>query len=143
MYSLRSSFEKSGRKFLRVEGAQILDGFTDADPFHWHGELALDADDYAAFGGAVELGEDHARDWCGLGEELGLADGILAGGRIENQQGLVRGLGDLAADDAVDLLQFLHEVGFRLQTAGRIDDENIDVAGLGCLDGIKGYGSRV
>ena len=56
MYSLRSSFEKRGREFLRVEGAQILNSLANPDPFHWHGELALDADDYAAFGGTVELG---------------------------------------------------------------------------------------
>ena len=84
MYSLRSSFEKRGREFLRVEGAQILNSLANPDPFHWHGELALDADDYAAFGGTVELGEHHTGNWCGLGEELRLADSILAGGRIKD-----------------------------------------------------------
>ena len=50
---------------------------------------------------------------------------------------------DLAADDAVDLLELLHEVRLRLQTARRVDDQHVYLARDGCLDGIEGDGRRV
>ena len=128
---------------LGVEGAQVLDALADADPLDRHGELALDADDDAALGRAVELRQHDACDRRSLGEELGLADGVLPRRRVEHEQRLVRRARDLAADDAVNLLELLHEVGLRLQAACCVDDQHVDLARDGCLDGVEGDSRRV
>ena len=55
----------------------------------------------------------------------------------------MRGTGDFTADDAVDFLELLHEVRLRLQAAGRVDNQHVDLARHGGFDGVKGHGSRI
>src|SRR4051812_13496308 len=45
-----------------VEGFDVFGFFAEADEFHRNIQLFADGDDHAAFGGAVELGEDDAGD---------------------------------------------------------------------------------
>jgi len=77
-----------------VEGEDVFHLFTYADVEHWQAEFAGDGDDDAAFGGAVQLGEDDAGDVGGFGEEAGLLEAVLAGGGVHDEEGLVRGAGD-------------------------------------------------
>ena len=72
----------------------------------------------------------------GLGEGLGLADAVLAGGGVEHQQHFVRGVGNELADHAVDLGQLLHQVRLVVQPAGRVDD-----ADVGLLLDRRGHGA--
>ena len=66
-------------------------------------ELAGDRQRDAALRGAVELRQHDAVDRHRLGEELGLAQAVLAGRRVDGQQRLVRRALDLLGDDAADL----------------------------------------
>ena len=56
----------------------MVDAFADADVFDRNLELVGDANDHAAFGGAVELGQRESIDLGGGGELLCLFDGVLA-----------------------------------------------------------------
>ena len=74
---------------------------------------------------------------------LGLADAVLARRGVEHQNHFVRGLGDLLAQDAVDLGKLLHQVLLGLQPAGRVDDADVgaDLHGLG--DGAMRHAGRI
>ena len=76
-------------------------------------------------------------------EHLGLGDGVLAGGGVEDQQHLVRRPSMLLADHAVDLLQLAHQVGLRVQPAGGVHDQHVEAAGLGLFAGVVGHAGRV
>ena len=89
----------------------------------------------AAFGRAVELGQHDAGALHRIGKVLRLADAVLARRGVEHQQHLVRRVGNLLADHAVNLGQLLHQVLLRLQSAGRVDDADVGPA----LDG-RGHG---
>src|SRR6478672_743561 len=67
---------------LGVEGREVVGTLTETDELDGDAELALDRDDDAALGRAVELGQDDARDVDGLGEHLGLLEAVLAGGGV-------------------------------------------------------------
>src|SRR6266850_3688027 len=69
-----------------IEGFDVLRFFAEANEFDRDIELLADGDDHAAFGGAIQLGEDDAGDVDGLADHLGLLDGVLAAGGIEHEQ---------------------------------------------------------
>src|SRR5215213_2763027 len=84
---------------IGVERLEVVDGLADADELDGEVDRLADGDDDAPFGGSVELGEDHPRAADRLGEDLGLADRVLAVGGVEHEQDLVRGPGELALED--------------------------------------------
>ena len=53
------------------------------------------------------------------------------------------GAGDAFFDDAADLGKFAHEIVLRVQAAGGVDDEDVDVAADGGIAGIEGDGGGV
>ena len=57
---------------LGVEGNEVVDLFAGADKTDGEAEFARDGDDDAAFGGAIELGENDAGDADAGGELAGL-----------------------------------------------------------------------
>ena len=77
------------------------------------------------FAEPVELGENHAGQRHRLPEQARLAEPVLAGRRIEHQQGLVRGIRVRLPDDRVDLAQLFHEIVLGLQAARRVDQHHI------------------
>ena len=92
--------EEGFDEIFGVEGFDVFGFFAEADEFDGQIELVADGDDDAALGGAVEFGEEDAGDVDGLEEFLGLADGVLAGGGVEDEEDFVRGAGDAFFDDA-------------------------------------------
>jgi len=130
-------------KLLGVEGLQVVRLFAEADELDGQAELLLDGDDHAAFAGAVELGHDEAGERDGLVEFARLVQRIHAGAAIEYQQHFVRRAGQLLADDAVELVQLLHEVVLGVQAAGGVDEQVIRMAGLRGGDGIVRHGGGI
>ena len=81
--------------------------------------------------------------WTALWNILGLADGVLAGGGVEDEQHFVRGAGHALLDDAADLGQLAHQVVLGVQAAGGVDDQDVDVARDGGIAGVEGDGGGV
>ena len=113
----------------------------EADELHRHAELALHRDDDAALGRAVELGEHDAGDVDRLAEDLGLAQAVLAGGGVEDQQHLVDRR--LLLDDALDLAELVHEADLVVQAARGVDEHDIGLHLGPGLDGVEGHRGRV
>jgi hypothetical protein len=67
---------------------------------------------------------------------IGLGDGVLPGGGVEHEEHLVGRAGDLLRGDVADLGELLHQVLFGLETAGRVDDEDVGLAGDGGVGGV-------
>ena len=84
-----SAAEDGVHERRRVERRQVVRALAEPDQLHRDAELALHGDHDAALGGAVELGEHDAGDAGGLSEEAGLLEAILAGGGVDDEQGLV------------------------------------------------------
>src|SRR5579862_7162927 len=79
---------------LGVEGNEVVDFFAGADEANREIEFAGDGDDDSAFGGAVELGEHDAGD-AGMAPEFArLIEAILARGRVEHEEHVVRRAGN-------------------------------------------------
>ncbi len=79
----RDSCGKQGlHETIGIERLQILDIFSDTDIFDRYAEFFLNADDDAAFGCAVEFGQDDPVDIGGLLEHPCLLQSVLSRGRI-------------------------------------------------------------
>ena len=130
-------------KGIGVKRLKVVQGFADADEFDGQIHRLADGDDNASFRGAVELGQDHAGAADALGEDLGLADRVLAVGGVDDQQDFVGRTGDQPLDHVADLFQLAHQVRLGMQAPGGVDDQDVDVAGQGALAGVVGHAGRV
>ena len=70
---------------LSVERNEIVDLFAGPDETDGEAEFAGDGDDDAAFGSAIELGENNSGDADAGGELAGLGESVLSGGGVENE----------------------------------------------------------
>ena len=98
----------------------------------------MDSDGDAPFGGAIEFGEDDAGDRGELMEGLRLVEGVLSDGGIEDEERFMRRVGDLFLADAAHFGKLVHQIGFSLQAAGCIDEDDVDAARFGCGEGVEG-----
>src|SRR5699024_10306942 len=94
-------------------------------------------DDYAAFGGTVQLGEDDPGAAGSLLELLSLDEAVLTGSSIQNQQGLHRRLLQLPVDDLSERMELRHEVCLVMEPSGGIADHHVHSPSLDGLDKIK------
>ena len=131
------------RELLRVEGLQIVRLFTKADEFDGQAEFFLDRHDHAAFARAVELGHDQAGERDGLVEFARLIQRVHAGAAVEHEQHFVRRARELLADDAMQLVQFLHEIVLGVQAAGGVYEKVIRLARQRGGDGVVRHGRGV
>src|SRR4029450_11088652 len=92
-----------------VKGGEVVGALAEADQLDGDAEVALDGDDDAALGGAVELGQDDPGDADGVGELAGLGEAVLAGGGVQDQQDLAD-LAALALQDAAEPAALLPRV---------------------------------
>src|SRR6202050_5693167 len=114
---------------LGIEWDQVVDFFACADEADRQIQFAGDGYDDAAFGGAVEFGEHDAGDSGMAPEFAGLVEAVLSGGGVEDKQHVVRGAGDYLGGGALYLVELRHKVGFGVQAAGSVHDDDIGVAG--------------
>src|SRR5260370_3684595 len=85
-YSNNALIEEGVDEGAAVEGDDVFEFFADAGVDDREFEFGGDGEDYAAFGGAVEFGEDDAGDVGGFGEEAGFVEGgscLLRGPLVE------------------------------------------------------------
>ena len=141
--SSKSFLKQSSDKLAGVEGLQIFHIFTDADVLYRNAELFLNADDHAAFGRAVELGQNNAADVGRLLENARLLKTILAGGRVEDQKRLMGRVGLLAGDDTANFFEFFDQVCLGVETAGGVNQKNVYAAAFCCLHAIENDRGRV
>ena len=83
-----------------------------------------------------------AGDVDGRGELLGLAHAVLAGGRVDREQRLVRRAGQLALEHAAHLLELGHQVGLGVQAPGGVEQHDARAGLLGLLDRVPGDRAR-
>ena len=76
-------------------------------------------------------------------ERLRLGQAVLAGGRVEDEEGLHAGARDPLVDDAADLGQLVHEVRLGVEAAGGVGDQDVGVAGDGGVEGVEHHRGRV
>ena len=120
------------------EASDVVNLLAHTDKLHRPAHLLANRHDDAPFGGTVEFGEDDPSAVDGLGELTGLADPVLAGGGVEDEEDFVGRCGDQLADGRLDFGQFGHQVLLRLQPTGRIDNADVSVELTGPLDGSIG-----
>ncbi len=127
----------------RLEQGEVFGLLADADVLDRQANLLANRHDHAAAGRAVELGQNQPGALHRVGEMPGLADAVLAGRGVEHQKHLVRRLGNLLAQHAMDFRELLHQIVLRLQPPGRIDDAYVGADFHGAGDGAMGHGGRI
>ena len=127
--SPRSLLEQRRDERLRVERQQVLRLLPHPDEPDRDAELLLDREHDAALRGRVELGQDDARQADRVVERLRLGEAVLAGGGVEDEEGLDTAPGQPLVDDAADLGQLVHEVRLGVEAAGGVGDHDVGVAG--------------
>ena len=135
--------EKAVYEFVLIEDQQVFDFFPYADEFNGYFKLIGDRQDYAAFCRAVQFGNGQG-GYIGSSDELpGLLQSVLPGGTIQDQLYLMGCVGHYFFNDPADLPQFLHQVGFVVQTACRIDDHDIRSSCDPALNGIECHSAGI
>lgn len=127
----------------RVKGLEVVDLLADADQLDGDAQGVLDVKDDAAFGGAVQFGQDQTGDIGCLVEGFSLRDSVLAGAGVQDQECFVWRFGNDFPGCADDLGQFLHEVGLGMLAAGRIDQHDVYVFGQGGPDAVIDHGGGI
>ena len=130
-------------EFARRERGDIVLALADADKPDGQAELGGDGDGRASLGRPVDLGQEDPRQAGEFKELAGLDEGVLADRRVEDEQGFQAGLGQLADDDPLDLLELGHEVRVRVDAARRVDEEDLALLGLERLGGVEDDGRGV
>src|SRR6185503_3107449 len=142
-----SPFQYITRKRRGLKHFDIVNALARANQLHRQTKLLLEGDDNAAFGAAVELREDQSSELKRFAEGARLRDRVLADGRVENQQRLMRRALDFAGDDTLDFLDLQHQVGLRVEPAGTVDNDDVGVARARGLDRVErdrcGIGARL
>ena len=72
-----------------------------------------------------------------------LAQAVLPGGRVEDEQRLVRGAGQLLLDHPAHLLELAHQVDLGVQAPGGVDDDDVGAARARRGDAVVDDGGRV
>src|SRR6267143_3254025 len=112
----RLPFEERDDELVRVELLEVRHLLAHAHVPDRDLERVADADDHAALGRPVQLGEDESGDAERLVELPRLLDRVLAGGRVDDQQHLVRRALLRLGESALQTLQLLHEICLGVQT---------------------------
>src|SRR3979490_1573888 len=68
---------------------------------------------------------------------------VLACGGVRDEEGLVRGAGDEFCCGAAHLVQLFHEVGFGVEAAGGVDNQDLGASGFGGGAGVVECGAGV
>jgi hypothetical protein len=106
-------------------------------------QFAIDADQRAAAAGAVELGDDEARQVERLVEHPRLLDGVRAERAVEHEPAVARRGRVVLLQDAPDFFQLLHQVVLGMQAARRVEDDEVLPALRGGLPGVEGDGGGI
>ena len=85
----RRALKQGLDEFVGVEFFQIVDSFPHADVSDRNLELFRDPDDDPPFCRSIQFGEGDSGHADRFVKELGLGDGILTGGGIEDEKDLV------------------------------------------------------
>ena len=86
-------------KSARVERPEVVDALADTDELHGKAELDGDRDRDTASRAPVQLRERDTRYADGVAEETRLLQAVLAGGRIDDEERLVRRAVETPGDD--------------------------------------------
>ena len=139
-------FTSGEERFHEIVGGeldQVVHLFADTDEANRNLQIFCDRRDHSAFGGAVELGQNQTGHPRAFREFARLRQAVLTGRGIHDQQHFVRRAGNFAFGDARHLFQFGHQVVFRVQPAGGIDDDVVDLSRLCRLKRIEKNGGRI
>ena len=97
----------------------------------------------AAFRRAVELGQHNAGHAGRLGEQPRLLQAILPRCCVEHQQNLVRGVPHYTLRGAAHFFELRHQVGFGVEAAGCVHQQQIRPARVRSLERVKQHRGRI
>ena len=100
-----SIFKERFHEPLGFEALKVLDLFADSNIFYRNPEFLLNADNHPAFGGAIQFRQHNAIDIGGFFKNPRLLQAVLAGGRVQYQESLMRRIHLLARDNAANLFE--------------------------------------
>src|SRR5439155_34790 len=115
---------------------------THADELHRELELLCDREHRSTLRCAVEL-RDHEAGDCSRSRELAcLLDSVLARGAVEHEQDLVGRARAGSPGYADDLPELVHEMAFRVETAGSVRDQRVAYGVQRLGDGLDRAGRK-
>src|SRR6185369_15965278 len=121
----------------RLELPQIFDRLSYPDEPQGNFQFTADGHDYPTFCRTVQLGQGDTAYGRDLLEQLCLGYRILPGRGIKDQKRLMGRSGQLSCYDPADLLQLLHKIDLRMETARSVHYHHIRFTCQSSLAGIK------
>src|SRR4029077_1693927 len=100
---------------------QILDRLPDSDESHGQLEFLGNRNDNPSASGTVELRQDQTGDTDRLMKLTSLGQRVLPDRGVQHEEDFVRRTRTYLRDDSRDLSEFVNEMRFRVQSAGRIN----------------------
>jgi hypothetical protein len=128
---------------LGVEGLQVVDPLPQSHQAHRKPLLGLQGHHDPPPPRGVGLRQDDPREVHRLPEGLGLSQGVLPHGGIQDDEGLVGGALQLLPDHPVHLPELVHEPFLGVQPAGGVHDDRIAPPPFGRLQGVEGHGGGI
>src|SRR3954470_5715627 len=125
--------EKRLNELLWLEGKQIIDFLSHANESDGKAQFASNRDHNAAFGRAVEFCQNDARNTRSFRELPGLFESILPSCGVEYQPDLVRRTRNNALARPAHLFEFCHQILFRVEPSGSVNDDVVAPARFGGL----------
>ena len=129
--------EKCFHKLGRIKLAEIFSRLTHPDITDRDFEFIAHRHNYSPLSRTVKFRQGDTGNRRALFKKLCLGNGILAGSRIQNQECLVGSSRDFPTDYPADFFHLLHKIDLGVETAGRIDDQDIALPGQCRLAGVK------
>ena len=117
----RLILEQRPGKTLGIESLKIFDLLADADILYRDAKLLLNADNDAAFGGAVELGKDNAGNIGRFFEYARLLQAVLTRRRVHHEQRFMGRIGLFPGDHPADFFEFLDQVDLGMKSSRGVD----------------------
>src|SRR5688572_9568121 len=119
--------EKRARELRRIKRLEILSLLAEADEFNWNAKIFLNRHNHPALACAIEFRDHEPGELYSFIELARLVESIHSRSRIEHEQRLMGRARNFLVHNAMQLLQFLHQIVLGMQPASSVNKQIVSL----------------